>query len=229
MKLITPNNHIVLLTEDSLYLLDTGSPFSGRFDGKDIVLYEKSYKTNPILQATLSPDAVTKLTGIKVDGLIGMDVLTDTNGFIVDYDNQSISLDIHRQSDKSLPSVDITLQNLFGSQYVSADGLSLNGVPMQGKVVIDTGAYISYIHPRYLSEGRKTDSFFSDYNPILGNINGYFYTGTLGTTNGTLCADSLFAKIPEQCASLFDGIIGIDKISTHYIELNLQDGKIYYR
>ena len=150
----TVRGHI-LVNDDrgSKVLVDTGSPLSFHSDGI-IALGGRSFQVPSSLMGTDS-DYVTDNVGVQVDGLVGMDILSES-GILIDVPGARIVLGHPTDGMTRLPS-----RSLFG--YVSV-GMDIRGRSVN--VLLDTGAPVSYVSPS-LTEGLVAVDTVTDFNPSV--------------------------------------------------------------
>jgi len=225
MKLIPANDHIVIEINSSKYLVDTGAPGSVDFINPTINVNGNIFRTNNLLKNATNPKQIETLTGVdNIAGIIGMDIIQFFGGIVVDFDNNIFDWTNGSVTNTNLPSFPIKVLTIFGGSYILTESLLLDGTPLP-KVVIDTGAFISYVQRRYLSPSKITTTTYTDFNPILGKISGYFYNGELKTTSQTL-AGELFGELPELIN--FSAVIGLKAISCHYVKIDLNNNLLYF-
>ena len=164
------NNHYVVSIDGSLYFIDTGCPNSFSTKG-GIEIDGKHY-----IASSLSNDQLAftrQLVGAKVDGLIGMDILSRT------------SLTIYKDGRLEFGSINAE-GRVIELAYPRLWPLGIKCTLSNGKeavAIIDTGAMIYY--------GKYPDCFkkenfvgeFEDYNPVLGKMKSRFYSQTLTVAN----------------------------------------------
>ena len=144
----------ILVNDDrgSKVLIDTGSPFSFHSEGV-IALGGETFNVPTSLMGTGS-DYVTENVGVDVCGLVGMDILGD--GVLIDVPNERIVLGHPTDGMAHVPS-----QSLFG--YMVAE-MDIRG--RKAKVIIDTGAPISYVMSS-LTDGLSAVDTVTDFNPMV--------------------------------------------------------------
>ena len=150
----TVRGHI-LINDDrgSRVLVDTGSPLSFHAGGV-IALGGSSFTVPASLMGTDSA-YVTDNVGVRVDGLVGMDILSQ-GGLLIDVPGGRIVLGHPTDGMTPLPS-----RQAFG--YVSMEML-LVGRP--ARVLLDTGAPTSYVSPSF-TEGLTPIDRVTDFNPMV--------------------------------------------------------------
>lgn len=144
----------ILVTDDrgTTVLLDTGSPLS--FHRNDVVaLGGETFGVPTSLMGT-DCSYVTDNVGIRVDGLIGMDILAE--GVLIDVPGGSVVLGHPTDGMTRVPS-----RPVYG--YMSAD-MDIRG--RRATVIIDTGAPTSYVSTS-LTEGLEAVDTVEDFNPSV--------------------------------------------------------------
>ena len=147
------DNHTIALINGKKVLLDTGSPKSIS-DGCSLTILDKTYNflTNIL---GINIEKISNLLGTKVNVFLGMDILKALN-FFIDWDKKLIRFSSELFD---LEGTYIPLNLSKGAPIVTlqVEGKNLN-------VFVDTGAKISYLHPKilsnYTSVGRETDFYF---------------------------------------------------------------------
>ena len=166
------NGHFIATIGNKYFILDTGSPESVSFGSEREVEIEG--KVFPLKNAFSSAKGeISALTGISVEGLIGMDALTALGGMEINKEEGYVEFGrIVSEGRDSFP-----LHPILGG-YLSLD-IAVNG--MKICVLLDTGARIDYFDPSLL-KGEAVIRGESDYNPILGyfSTDGYETVYSLG-------------------------------------------------
>ena len=147
------NGHI-LVNDDrgSKILLDTGSPLS--FHAERIVALNG--KTYPVRTSLGSADSryVTDNVGTAVSGLVGMDILGESN-LLIDVPGGRVVL--------GCPTDGMTRIASSQGAYVFME-MEIRGQMV--KVILDTGAPISYVSSS-LTEGLEVVDVVDDFNPAV--------------------------------------------------------------
>lgn len=153
--------HILLKMDGRRVLLDTGSPFSGG---------SVSLKTVP-KQTEVSSDfyavvkekmeevvkETVKLSGVKFDDLLGMDLIKKTNFYLNLKEKKAIFSLKRITKDK----ITIPLSITAGVPKIKA---SLD--KRKTSMIIDTGAFISYFEPEFVN-GKSPTRRQQDFYPML--------------------------------------------------------------
>ena len=196
------NNHILVNIDNGNYVIDTGSPFSFFYDTNVISINNKEYKGNNQLA---SRQAVENLVGSKVNGFIGLDILSKT-GMTVSFKENTITFDVEKGH------ICYFLKNDEGYYYTSDCVINSN---ILEKTIIDSGACISYVNEKYLDPNQITSESYSDYNPIVGDISGDYYEVSIdkvtlgsGSYHHTIKVGKMTKDI-EELSFEADAIIGL--------------------
>ena len=180
------NNHIVTTIDNKNYLIDSGSfnSFWTYSPIKEVIINDKPYQLSnkPKL---LDLEEMERLVGAKIDGFIGMDILSKT----------SLTIRKHTQTSGEL---------IFSAEEGHGDGVSINKFYLpsiqvecsnySGRIVIDTGARYAYILNKELVDGQKPSSGIEDYNPLLGRLSSGMYRLNVGIGNKSRELDVCFNK-----------------------------------
>ena len=144
----------IIVNDDrgSRVLIDTGSPLSFHSEGL-IALGGESFEVPSSLMGTDS-DYVSDNVGVRVDGLVGMDILGD--GVLIDVPRGRIVLGHPTDGMTRVPS-----KGMFG--YMAAE-MDIRG--RRATILIDTGAPTSYVSPS-LTEGLSAVDNVTDFNPMV--------------------------------------------------------------
>lgn len=225
MNLINARGHIIVEVEGRNYIIDTGSPISFNYAGlTKITLDDREFAFSPIIAC--EKHVADELTGLDISGFIGMNIIKKTNLSVnfekgeVIFGLQDVNATVTNPEFYLMPfEVDanlciITDKILFASKHLN-------------KTVIDTGASISYVSRKHLSEENRTQEKYFDAHPSLGNIHGNFYEGELSFSSMCALLYRYIIKVgvmPEQLDALqmFDAVIGIDLLSEKYVAIDFQ-------
>lgn len=144
----------IIVNDDrgSRVLIDTGSPLSFHSEGL-IALGGESFEVPSSLMGTDS-DYVSDNVGVRVDGLVGMDILGD--GVLIDVPRGRIVLGHPTDGMTRVPS-----KGMLG--YMAAE-MDIRG--RRATILIDTGAPTSYVSPS-LTEGLSAVDNVTDFNPMV--------------------------------------------------------------
>ncbi|MGN1163535.1 MAG: hypothetical protein ACI4S4_01885 [Candidatus Ornithospirochaeta sp.] len=156
------NGHFTATFGNKNYILDTGCPISVSFGGEREVEIEG--QVFPLANAFSSArKEISKLTGMEVEGLIGMDAFTALKTMTINKRDGYVEF-----GKTETEGADFYPFHSFRGQYITMD-ISVNGKNVG--VILDTGARIDYMDPSLLDD-RVVRSSEKDYNPFLG----YFET-----------------------------------------------------
>lgn len=166
------NKLIRLNIEGNVYILDTGSQLS-------ISLNPNVTKVNindmeyPLINnerlTTVIQDALSHLIpNVKVDGLIGNDIISQTN-LTLNYLDQEVTfglVDVYYE-DIGIWNLPIILRDgyIYTNFYLGNNKLEM---------ILDSGASISYVKEKYVNKNH-TWGDYNDYSPMLGNMTGTKY------------------------------------------------------
>jgi hypothetical protein len=150
------DGHIIAHMKKFDYIMDTGSPFSfGR--GTTVVINGKNFPINSVGFGGVTADSISKLSGLKVDGLIGMDILIH---FDIRFTRNQITFSVtpihHAGTAIKLP-VDTGMVVPI---------ITLNIGHKDRKIFFDTGAKLSYLSEDLLV-GVSTGEV-EDFHPSIG-------------------------------------------------------------
>lgn len=209
MNLSLLNNHIVINESENI-LVDTGSPYSFHPSGF-LTLDNDKVEVRSSLPG-LSREYLSEKVGADIHGLIGMDIINKLptffhlrHGFIYFNDDGEYyghpSFNMYK-----LPSV---ARGLF------AIIISVNH--HFAKMIVDSGAPISYIHPRFL-EGLTPDATLVDFSPYIGEFQTQTYicdVDILVNTSHETRYKQAFGIPPAAISMILkqfnvDGIIGVE-------------------
>ena len=156
-KLRLAGGHL-LVNDDrgTTLLLDTGSPLSFHSDGI-IALGNDTFNVGTSLMGTDS-GYVTDNVGTNVDGLVGTDILGRC-GVLFDVQGGQVILGHPTDGMTRVPS-----HSLLG--YIFVD-MGIRG--HDAKVILDTGAPISYVSPS-VTEGLAAVDTVTDFHPTMGSF-----------------------------------------------------------
>ncbi len=186
MKFVFANNHIVIVTSEGSFIVDTGAPQS--FNNKGL---KKINVDGVVLDVSKSPMGIdpmgkgSKLTGMEISGFIGLDNIL-AYGLYVDFENSVLEF-CRKEIDNAYK------LETFYDGCIMTNGISINGHNM--KSIIDTGAHISFVFKKYFNTSDNTGIRYEDDSPIFGYIEGILYmakyntTGNVGETKVGLVED----------------------------------------
>lgn len=198
MKFELLDNLIIVEIEARNYLVDTGSNMSFSLDvnNLDLVINDNSYLLKPNIASSIVKDALAHLIpGKVVDGVIGTDIISETN-LSIDYLNQEIYFDIVKpQYDMEqyfLP-FEVKLGYVFTNIYLYSNKLTM---------LIDSGAKFGYVKSKFLNLSNPLGEY-EDYSPELGKMEGNLYGFYDSVHQENVCVGML----PKQYEFVCDGII----------------------
>ena len=215
----TVNNHIILDNGQNI-LVDTGSPVSFHKSG-NLVLGDTRINVFSSLPM-LSTEFLSEKIGCQIDGLIGMDLMNKVptsirlnDGILVYDDDASYSIQFQMSP---LP---IMANGLLAIR------MSVNHKEV--KMVVDTGAQISYIREEFIS-GLELDKTMDDFSPYNSSFKTDTYICETDTLIGHATFPQRFGIPPKEILSILDlfqadGIIGIDLFRRY--DLQIRDGALY--
>lgn len=163
-KLINSNNHILVNIDNNIYVIDTGSPFSIFYDVDSILIDDKEYKGK---NQSINRTDVEKLVGTTVNGVIGLDILSET-GITVNFKENIITFDVEEGH------LCYFLKKDEHTDWYYTKDCVINNTILD-KTIIDSGACISYVNKKHLEPSQKINETYNDYSPIVGNISGNYY------------------------------------------------------
>lgn len=206
MKFNLVNNHILLTlsvnnSKKGVFIIDTGSQisFSLNKDVKKIAINDAIYPIHYNPDINLK-NIVFELVNKDVSGLIGMDILTQTN-LTIDYQNNEIYFEAREGN------VLCFLKDFNGSKVTNDIVINDN---ILNNTLFDTGACISYVSNKYLNEKDITPDKYDDNSPIFGRMDGYLYNARIDKV--TLGSGSYGHNIKVGKASPQISALGIDSI-----------------
>jgi hypothetical protein len=206
------DGHVIIHMKQFDYIVDTGSPISfGR--GRNININGKNFPLNSVSLAGVTADSISALSGIKVDGLIGMDILTS---FDVQFTRNQITFSdtpiFHGNMAIKIPVVDAAM---------SVPIITLKIEHADQRVFFDTGGKLSY-----LSDDLLTGTPFgemNDFYPSIGTFttNVYKIDAVIGGKVETLT----FGSLPSSIRMLLGigqtkGILGTELLNKYSITIS---------
>lgn len=225
MKCLFPNNHVVVVINDKNYLVDLGSPVSFSYaPEREIEVEGRRFS----LMSPMAPkEMVDRLTGIDIQGLIGMDVMKGTN-LTINREEGTVTFGIEKED--GAPYIKINSKGILGVPYVAAENVTVNGSETDA-VILDTGAWMPYVHPEHLREEDNTGIKFHDENPQAGDIAGTLYNVTIGAEAevGSVEIRLQAGEMPWIFAGNgFDAIINPMSFSDRYIAFDFEKDVMYF-
>lgn len=190
-------DHLLLRLPEGCWVLDTGSPHSFG-NRRTLTLAEKSFDVSSNLMG-LNAEALSDLSGISVQGLIGTDIL---NEFDILFDVQASQVTF---SDLPLN----TVGKSFPIEFVM--GVPTVNIQIQSRevgMVFDTGATFSYWQAPELDSFSKKETR-KDYFPGVGEFE--VKTFHVPVTLGNLEFQLECGRLPEMLG-LTLSLIGVEGI-----------------
>ena len=203
------NNHYIITIDGKKFLLDTGCPISFwlRTPIEKLTIDNHSFRLHS-KPDVVNVNKVNNLVGIPVDGFVGLDIIMETSLTI--YKNGRIDF-----ASQDIDGVSIPL-NTMG--YLSFDvGCNL----MSGRFIIDTGAKYAY-GVKGLFHNKNSFAHISDYNPILGDLDGDLYHIDLVVAGNAKYIDICYNNNVASLARNMSAII-IGNITTLFEEVIVID------
>ena len=145
----------LLFTDDngSCVLVDTGSPLSFHSSGEISIGGDTAFVPKSLLN--VNADYITDNVGVRVEGLLGMDIIGRL-GLLIDVPGGRLVFGYPTSGMRLLPS------SVFMG-YLLVD-MTIRGEVV--KVFLDTGAPVSYVSP-YLTEDLTPIDTITDFNPLM--------------------------------------------------------------
>lgn len=212
------DNHLILISNNCRYLIDTGSPVTIS-NSEKIEIFNTNYKTSTNYLG-LSVESLSKSLGTNIDALIGGDVLKN-HIFKIDYKNKSFI--IIDEINTNNESIDIDL--FMGIPIIE---IEINGNRI--RTFLDTGAKISYINSTYIENLKPIDNR-QDFYPTVGNFETDIYKFPIIFNDSKI--DLTFGVLPTQLEQTLSfgntkGIIGNDIFLYYCMIFDYKNKKIYY-
>lgn len=217
-----PNGLVIAEISGGRYIIDTGSPVSFSFSGEDrITINEESFDLVPPF---IPKEQADGLTGMDIEGFIGMDILSRT-GLTLDRKNGWIVFDcIPPENGGS--KIGISVTSMMCMKYIFTGQLGINGNNLN-KVILDTGAGISYVAAQYLDEKDRTDEKYEDVNPEIGEIAGYYYSAELWIPENSDARTVKVGEMPFAYTMIADAIISPFLFGSEYLAFDFGRGTLY--
>lgn len=211
------NDHLVVVDDDQNILVDTGSPVSFHPSGV-LVLGQEQYSVHSSVPV-VSTQYLSEKVGCEIHGLLGMDII-NRQPLLFSLKDGLISWDDDAEYSKHFKM--FPLGPLSGG--LVAITISVNG--QDANMIIDSGAPISYIHPRFVT-GMESAGIMDDFSPFIGD----FQTETFVCEVDTLIGQETYSQrfgVPPQIISLMlaqlnaDGVIGMELFKRYRLQFNNQ-------
>ena len=209
-KLEIEKKHPILVNQDGKrFLVDTGSPITM---AKPFSLCGRMM----IGGTTALMGTIRNLSGLNVDGLIGLDILKKYH-VVIDYANGQI---LFSKQPFAIKGERLPMNRMLGTIGFDA---TINGQPC--KVILDTGAQISYVNAS-LVEGDEIVGHDTDFYPGLGTFDVELHRVALqiGDAGGmTVTVGVLPGLLACVTALVGQSIIGYDLLSKAQVELDFEN------
>jgi hypothetical protein len=216
LPLRVESGHLVTYAEDTRWLLDTGSPLS--FGRAAFRAGEHRHAVARTLM-TMDADELCRLSGCRVDGLLGMDILGAFDAVI---DVPAGVLELHAGA---LPFAadSMEMETVMGVPILEAciDGRT-------ERAFLDTGAPLSYV-PAECCENRPSLGWYRDFLPMMGE----FDTGTwrLDVEAAGVRQPLLCGVLPPMMAAVLPlsgarAILGNELFAGQRVALSARQGRL---
>ena len=213
-SLVIERKHGILINEEGRRLLiDTGSPIN---IGNPFMLCGEIQNSSNL--GMLSQ--IKEQSGLEIDGLIGMSTLRKWN-IRLDYPNKKVQFS---STPFEMPGCKTAIHTLFG-MAIFFDA-TLDGTTQKRRVILDSGAPISYIKPELVKQFAPIDSI-ADFHPEIGEFTVPIYPEMqMSISNGSYRLPVNFGVLPGaslislSTSVLSDAIIGYDLLSKVPVSFN---------
>lgn len=183
-KLEVIDKHAVMTNfQGKRFLVDTGSPVSMTVNSEPFMLCGEAFESSPLNII----DTVQELSGLDVDVLIGLDVLSKFN-VLISYKEGFIKLS-HEAFQIPGQTMPMHVLPLKSAVIFKAE---LNGQPV--KCILDTGAPVNYVVSDRLVEGLESAGECEDFYPGVGRFATTLYNMNLGIGEASV--------LPVKCGIL---------------------------
>jgi len=206
------DGHVIVHMNNFNYIVDTGSPFSfGR--GNLVIINGKNFPINNTAPGGITAKSISELSGLDVDGLIGMDILIH---FDVQFTRNRITF-----SDTPIFHADTAVKLPIIETIMGIPIINLNIKQEDRRIFFDTGAKLSY-----LSEDLLVGTPFGemeDFYPSIGTYKTNVYKIDV-VIDGKI-EPLTFGLLPSSIRMLLDmgqtkGIIGTELLNKYSIILS---------
>lgn len=217
-KLELVNDHIVMNNGQRI-LLDTGSPMSFHHSGV-LTFGENRFEVSTEIPG-VSSQYLSEKVGCEINGILGMDVINQIP-ITISLEDGLFFLD--DETDYPCCFQRYPLSPLAGG--LLAVTLSVNG--HKANMIVDTGAYISYIRSEYIS-GLTSHATKNDFSPFFGDFQTEIYKCDVDSLTGHEVYAQDFGTPPQNISMTLsllnvDGVIGVDLFKR--FRLQIKDGVI---
>ena len=218
LKIELVNDHIIIVDNGQRILMDTGSPLSFHPTGH-LSFGENRFEVLPEIPS-VSTQYLSDKVGCEIDGILGMDVIN----------LQPVTISL--KDGLLLWDDDAVYPSCFQRYPLSALvggflAITVSVNHRRANLIVDTGAFISYIHPDFVS-GLTSEGVMDDFSPFVGDFQTETFlceVDTLG--HGTY---SQVFGVPPQMISMslealnVDGVIGLDLFKRY--RLQIKEGNV---
>ena len=201
------------------FLVDTGSPISMTVNSEPFLLCGESFESSKLNII----DTVQELSGLDVDGLIGLDVLSKFN-VLISYKEGVIKLS---REAFHIPGQMVNMHVIPLKSAVTFEA-NLNGQPV--RCILDTGAAsANYVVSAKLVEGLESAGECEDFYPGVGRFRTTLYDMYLGV--GEMNVPVKCGMLPSSLSALSrlislmgQAVIGFDLLSqVNAVAINFRD------
>lgn len=213
LKIELVNDHIIIVDNGQHILMDTGSPCSFHPKGR-LSFGENRFEVYSELPG-VSTQYLSDKVGCEIDGLLGMDVI-----------NQH-PVTISLKDGLLLWDDDAVYPSCFHSYPLSVFARGLLAITLsvnhrRANLIVDTGAFISYIHPEFVTS-LTSEGIMDDFSPFVGDFQTQSFlceVDTLG--HGTY--SQVFGVPPQIISSTLetlhvDGVIGLELFKRYRLQI----------
>jgi len=205
------NGHVIAKHDGALYLIDTGSPSSVAAETNFTFVGKNHIVQTDFLGVTV--DSLSSHIGVKIDALIGADLLKDF-GMVIDPRTSELKL-FHGKLE--LCGMEMPVELFMGIPIIDA---SINGRKI--RIFFDTGAKLSYLNPE-LTGDLTNIGYAEDFYPGLGQFQTEIYSVSLKL--GMEEIEMTVGNLPDllQVSLMMAGtagILGTSILSSHVIGLD---------
>ena len=206
------HEHLILETGSTSLLLDTGAPSS--LGNRNINLCDRVFQVQDQYLG-VSLEWLIEQTGCQIDGLLGMDILSEF----------TMELDVPRNR--------IRFDEKFNGEGSTIPVTSIMGIPVieisiegnEQQVFFDTGAQLSYADPSLMT-GKEAVGEMDDFYPGFGNFStSVFKLETMLAGKSLSCS---YGILPELLRSTLmmagtSGILGNEVLQQIRCFLNMRE------
>ena len=211
MEMQETAGHVLANLDEGRFVVDTGSPTSFARGGK-ISFAGKTADVSTSAMGMLDADELSGYVGVKLDGMIGMDILGDYRLSFVG--NRLLVDDVNAPEDGF---VALPTDSFLGIPVVT---IGVNGRDV--KAFVDTGAKTSYLNPDLLA-GLPVEETVHDFYPGVGEFDVDVSLASC-VLNG-LPLKARFGRLPDLLQMTLmmggvDGILGHDLFSAYDVRID---------